>query len=140
MSGKPVAEQEIGHALLQEIVAFAETSMSRRKFILHYFGEEFDNETGEGGDLDDNVRNPKKKHESKEEVVQLLNVVAQTGEIYKGKELVFTLTGKSNAIIASHKTDEEAYFGCGKEKDPSYWKALLRQVLVAGYLKKDIET
>lgn len=140
MSGKPVAEQEIGHALLQEVVAYAETSMSRRKFILHYFGEEFDNETGEGGDLDDNVRNPKKKHEAQEEVVQLLKVVEQTGAIYKAKELVFTLVGKSNAIIASHKTDEEPYFGIGKEKESSYWKALIRQVLVAGYLKKDIET
>ncbi|WP_442844646.1 DNA helicase RecQ [Leeuwenhoekiella sp. H156] len=140
MSGKPVAEQEIGHALLQEVVAYAETSMSRRKFILHYFGEEFDNETGEGGDLDDNVRNPKKKHEAQDEVVQLLKVVEQTGAIYKAKELVFTLVGKSNAIIASHKTDEEPYFGSGKEKESSYWKALIRQVLVAGYLKKDIET
>ncbi|MEH6657579.1 RecQ family ATP-dependent DNA helicase [Leeuwenhoekiella marinoflava] len=140
MSGKPVAEQEIGHALLQEVVAYAETSMSRRKFILHYFGEEFDNETGEGGDLDDNVRNPKKKHEAQEDVVKLLEVVGKTGEIYKGKELVFTLVGKSNAIISSHKTDSDAYFGIGKGKEPAYWKALLRQVLVAGYLRKDIET
>jgi len=140
MSGKPVAEQEIGHALLQEVVAYAETSMSRRKFILHYFGEEFDNETGEGGDLDDNVRNPKKKHEAQDDVVKLLEVVDKTGAIYKGKELVFTLVGKSNAIISSHKTDTDAYFGCGKNKESSYWKALLRQVLVAGYLRKDIET
>lgn len=140
MSGKPVAEQEIGHALLQEVVAYAETSMSRRKFILHYFGEEFDNETGEGGDLDDNVRNPKKKHEAQDDVVKLLEVVDKTGAIYKGKELVFTLVGKSNAIISSHKTDTDAYFGCGKDKESSYWKALLRQVLVAGYLRKDIET
>jgi len=140
MSGKPVAEQEIGHALLQEVVAYAETSMSRRKFILHYFGEEFDNETGEGGDLDDNVRNPKKKHEAQEDVVKLLEVVDKTGAIYKGKELVFTLVGKSNAIISSHKTDTDSYFGCGKDKEPLYWKALLRQVLVAGYLRKDIET
>ena len=140
MSGKPVAEQEIGHALLQEVVAYAETSMSRRKFILHYFGEEFDNETGEGGDLDDNVRNPKKKHEAQDDVVKLLEVVDKTGAIYKGKELVFTLVGKSNAIISSHKTDADAYFGCGKDKESSYWKALLRQVLVAGYLRKDIET
>jgi ATP-dependent DNA helicase RecQ len=68
MSGKPVAEQEIGHALLQEVVAYAETSMSRRKFILHYFGEEFDNETGEGGDMDDNMRNPKQRTEARNEV------------------------------------------------------------------------
>ncbi len=140
MSGKPVAEQEIGHALLQEVVAYAETSMSRRKFILHYFGEEFDNETGEGGDLDDNVRNPKKKHEAKDEVVKVLNVVQKTGEIYKSKELVLTLVGKPNAIITSHKTDDEIYFGSGKDKDQGYWRALLRQILVAGYLKKDIET
>lgn len=65
MSGKPVAEQEIGFALLQEVVAYAETSMSRRKFLLHYFGEEFDSETGEGADMDDNVRNPKKKWKRK---------------------------------------------------------------------------
>ena len=140
MSGKPVAEQEIGHALLQEVVAYAETSMSRRKFILHYFGEEFDNQTGEGGDLDDNVRNPKKKHEAKEDVIKLLKVVGKTGEIYKGKELVFTLVGKSNAIISSHKTDSDSYFGIGKDKESAYWKALLRQALVAGYLRKDIET
>ena len=75
MSGKPVAEQEIGHALLQEVVAFAETSVSRRKFILHYFGEKFDNETGAGGDMDDNMKFPKKKNEAKLEVVKLLNVV-----------------------------------------------------------------
>ncbi|MFI8378739.1 RecQ family ATP-dependent DNA helicase [Leeuwenhoekiella sp. NPDC079379] len=140
MSGKPVAEQEIGHALLQEVVAYAETSMSRRKFILHYFGEKFDNETGEGGDLDDNVRNPKKKHEAKDEVVKMLNVVKNTGEIYKSKELVLTLVGKSNAIISSHRTDEEPYFGSGKDKEPGYWRALSRQILVAGFLKKDIET
>ncbi|MDP5043377.1 MAG: ATP-dependent DNA helicase, partial [Leeuwenhoekiella sp.] len=140
MSGKPVAEQEIGHALLQEVVAYAETSMSRRKFILHYFGEEFDNETGEGGDLDDNVRNPKKKHEAKDEVVKMLNVVKNTGEIYKSKELVLTLVGKSNAIISSHRTDDEPYFGSGKDKEPGYWRALSRQILVAGFLKKDIET
>ncbi|MGB3776253.1 MAG: ATP-dependent DNA helicase RecQ [Leeuwenhoekiella sp.] len=140
MSGKPVAEQEIGHALLQEVVAYAETSMSRRKFILHYFGEEFDNKTMPGGDLDDNMRNPKKQHEAKEQVVQLLNVVSKTEAIYKSKELVFTLMGKSNAIISSHKTDDEDYFGSGSDHDAHYWNALLRQVLVAGYLKKDIET
>jgi len=85
MSGKPVAEQEIGHALLQEVVAYAETSMSRRKFILHYFGEEFDNETGEGGDLDDNVRNPKKKHKAQEDVVKLLEVVEKPEQFTKAK-------------------------------------------------------
>ena len=140
MSGKPVAEQEIGHALLQDVVAYAETSMSRRKFILHYFGEDFDNDTGAGGDMDDNVRNPKKEHEASENVIKLLDVVQKTGAIYKMKDLVNTLVGKNNAIISSHKTNEEAYFGSGKDKDSHYWKALVRQVIVSGLLKKDIET
>ncbi|MEY8868857.1 RecQ family ATP-dependent DNA helicase [Meridianimaribacter flavus] len=140
MSGKPVAEQEIGQALLQEVVAFAESSVSRRKFILHYFGEEFDNETGEGGDMDDNVRNPKKQHEAKEDVAVLLETVAKTNEKYKSKDLVHVLTGKSNALITSHKTDAQDFFGVGSHHDKRYWMALIRQVLVAGYLKKDIET
>ncbi|MDN3666523.1 RecQ family ATP-dependent DNA helicase [Algibacter miyuki] len=140
MSGKPVAEQEIGHALLQEVVAFAETSISRRKFILHYFGEEFDNETGEGGEMDDNVRHPKKKVESKDEVKILLETIARTHEKYKSKDLVNVLIGKENALINSHKTNELDFFGKGKAHDNKYWMALLRQVLVAGFLKKDIET
>ncbi|NJY63821.1 RecQ family ATP-dependent DNA helicase [Salinimicrobium sp. CDJ15-81-2] len=140
MSGKPVAEQEIGQALLQEVVAFAETSVSRRKFILHYFGEDFDEKTGEGADMDDNVRNPKKKHEAKDEVVLLLRTVKETKELYKSKEVVNTLIGKSNALIKSHRTDERELFGKGEGKDGKYWMALLRQVLVAGFLRKDIET
>ncbi|MHA7842795.1 MAG: DNA helicase RecQ [Winogradskyella sp.] len=140
MSGKPVAEQEIGHALLQEVVAFAETSMSRRKFILHYFGEEFDNETGEGGDMDDNVRNPKKQVEAKDEVKILLDTVSKTNEKYKAKDLVQVIIGKSNALISSHKTDSQPFFGIGKDKEDRFWMALIRQVIVAGLLKKDIET
>lgn len=140
MSGKPVAEQEIGQALLQEVVAFAETSVSRRKFILHYFGEDFDEKTGEGADMDDNVRNPKKKHEAKDEVELLLRTVKETKQLYKSKEVVNTLVGKSNAVIKSHRTDEHELFGKGAGKDPKYWMALLRQVLVAGFLRKDIET
>ncbi|UII75239.1 DNA helicase RecQ [Flagellimonas sp. HMM57] len=139
MSGKPVAEQEIGNALLQEIVAYAETSMSRRKFILHYFGEDFDAENGEGADMDDNTRNPKQKEEAKEAVVKLLDVVQKTNEKYKTKEIVKVLVGKVNAMISSHKTDEKEFFGIGKENDEPYWMALVRQVLVAGFLKKEIE-
>ena len=140
MSGKPVAEQEIGHALLQEVVAYAETSVSRRKFILHYFGEEFDSETGEGASMDDNVRNPKKQHEAKDDLELLLRTVHETNELYKSKEIVKTLIGKSNAVILSHKTDEHPLFGKGSHKDSNYWMALSRQALVAGYLRKDIET
>ena len=140
LSGKPVAEQEIGFALLQEVVAYAETSMSRRKFLLHYFGEEFDSETGDGGDMDDNVRNPKVKLEAKGQVVKLLEVVRDTKHLYKSKEVVFTLIGRVNAVIKAHRTDSQSFFGCGADHDEKYWMALLRQVLVDGLLSKDIET
>ncbi|MFS4456299.1 DNA helicase RecQ [Maribacter sp. 2304DJ31-5] len=139
MSGKPVAEQEIGNALLQEVVAYAETSMSRRKFMLHYFGEEFDEKNGEGADMDDNARNPKEKQEAKEDVLKLLKVVQGTSEKFKSKEIVNTLRGDSNAIIASHKTNEKDFFGIGSDKDKGHWMALVRQTLVAGLLKKEIE-
>ncbi|MDQ7916782.1 DNA helicase RecQ [Mesonia sp. MT50] len=140
MSGKPVAEQEIGHALLQEVVAYAETSMSRRKFILHYFGEEFNGGKEDGADMDDNVQNPKKQSEAQAEVELLLKTVKTTNQLYKSKDVVNTLIGKPNALIKSHKTDEIALFGKGKYKDAPFWMALIRQVLVAGFLKKDIET
>src|SRR5690554_882353 len=140
MSGKPVAEQEIGHALLQEVVAYAETSMSRRMYILHYFGEEFDPETGEGASMDDNVRYPKKKKEAMDDVVKLLKVIKGTKEKYKAKEIVNTIVGKVNALIKSHRTDELPFFGKGKAREKGYWMAMVRQILVAGFLKKDIET
>ena len=140
MSGKPVAEQEIGFALLQEVVAYAETSISRRKFLLHYFGEEFDSETGDGADMDDNVRNPKSKVEAKNQVVKLLEVVRDTKFLYKSKEVIYTLIGRVNAVINAHKTDTQHFFGSGKDFEERYWMALIRQVLVDGLLSKDIET
>ncbi|MET2984618.1 RecQ family ATP-dependent DNA helicase [Aureibaculum conchae] len=139
LSGKPVAEQEIGHALLQEVVSYAETSMSRRKFLLHYFGEEFDDVNGEGADMDDNVRNPKKKNEAKQELKTLLKTIRDTKEEYKSKEVVNTLVGNSNALLKSRRTDEQPYFGIGKDKDAMFWMALIRQALVAGYITKEIE-
>lgn len=139
MANKPVAEQEVGHALLQEVVGYAETSMNRRKYLLHYFGEEFDEVKGEGADMDDNMRNPKKKHEAKDEVVTLLSVIKDTVEMYKPKEIVNTIIGKENALLKSHKTNEQPFFGVGKAKDSHYWMALIRQVLVADLIKKEIE-
>lgn len=139
MSGKPVAEQEIGNALLQEVVAYAETSMSRRKFMLHYFGEEFDDVSGDGAEMDDNTKNPKEKEEAKDNVLKLLKVVQGTSEKFKSKEVVNTIRGKTNAIISSHKTNEKDFFGIGSDKDKSYWMALVRQTLVAGLLRKEIE-
>ena len=139
LSGKPVAEQEIGNSLLQEVVGYAETSMSRRKYLLHYFGEDFDDVTGLGADMDDNMRNPKKKHEAKDDLKNLLEIVQKTFQKYKAKELVNTLIGKINALLKSHKTDNQPFFGCGKSHTDKYWMALIRQALVAGYIRKEIE-
>ena len=136
---KTIAEKEIATALLNEVVAYAETSISRRQFLLHYFGETFDPATGEGGDMDDNVRHPKKKNEAKASAQKVLKVIDQTKEIYKAKEIINTLVGKENALIKSHNTNAQQFFGIGKEQDEAYWMALIRQLLVAGYLKKQIE-
>jgi len=139
MASKPIAEQEIGHALLQEVVGYAETSMNRRKYLLHYFGEDFDEVNGLGADMDDNSRNPKKKHEAKENVVLLLKVVRDTLQKYKAKEIVNTIIGKENALLTSHKTHLQPYFGIGKDKTAGYWMALIRQVLVVNFIRKEIE-
>ena len=140
MSGKPLAEQEIGMALLADMVAYAETSLSRRKFILHYFGEEFDNETGDGGEMDDNMRFPKKQFEAQDDLSLLIETILFTKEKYKAKEVVKTLIGEKNALIQSHKTHESELFGKGASKDTFFWMALIRQALVGGYLLKEIET
>ena len=139
MANKPIAEQEVGHALLQEVVGYAETSMNRRKYLLHYFGEEFDEINGKGAAMDDNTRNPKKKKEAKEDVVKLLSVIKKTNEMYKAKNIVNTLVGKENALLNSHKTNEQPFFGIGKEQSDHYWTALIRQVLVVNLIRKEIE-
>jgi ATP-dependent DNA helicase RecQ len=140
MSGKPLAEQEVGLALLNEMVAYSETSISRRKFILHYFGEEFDSEKGDGADMDDNMRYPKSKSEAGKELEILIQTVLDTKEKYKSKEIIKTLIGAKNALILSHRTHEKPCFGIGKERDAKFWMALLRQSLISGYFSKDIET
>ncbi len=139
MASKPVAEQEIGHALLQEVVGYAETSMNRRKYLLHYFGEEFDEINGAGAAMDDNSKNPKPKHEAKENVVKLLSVIKDTLQKYKSKEVVNTLVGKENALLTSHRTHKQLFFGIGRDRSPSYWMALIRQVLVVNCIRKEIE-
>ena len=140
MAGKPLAEQEVGYALLQEMVAYAETSMSRRKFILHYFGEEFDEVNGDGAEMDDNTRNPKPKVEAQNEVGMLLNLVKETNEQYKIKELIHIMAGQETPILVSHSIRSNPLFGLGSSHEITYWKALLTQLLVAGYLIKEIET
>ncbi|MFT6799992.1 MAG: ATP-dependent DNA helicase RecQ, partial [Nonlabens sp.] len=123
-----------------EMVGYSETSMSRRQYILHYFGEQFDPATGAGGDMDDNMRNPKPQKEAVEEVKKLIQLIGAAGERYKSKDIVNILMGKNNAMISSHKLDQHDYFGSGQNKEKAFWTALIRQVLVARLIKKDIET
>ncbi len=140
MSGKPVAEQEIGYALLQEMVAYAETSVSRRKFILHYFGEDFDEINGDGADMDDNVRYPKKKQNATQEAKLFLSMVEATNEQYKMKDLVHFISGVQSALLTSHRAKDNPFFGKGMDHNQKYWMALLRQLIVAKLLYKEIET
>ena len=139
MSGKPVAEQEIGLALLNEMVAYAETSVSRRKFILHYFGEDFD-EKNDPHKMDDNARFPKSKTEAQQQVKLLLEVILETREQLKSKEIVKTLVGKPNAILNSHNVPSLEVYGSGQDRSEGFWMALIRQINLAGLIKKDIET
>ena len=140
LSGKPISEQEIGLSLLNEIVAYAETSISRRKFILHYFGEEFDEVNGEGAKMDDNVRFPKKKIEVSKYLLILIDTIIKTKETYKSKELVKILIGKKNALISANKSNELEIFGSGQDKDDSFWTALIIQSTISSFLFKEIES
>jgi ATP-dependent DNA helicase RecQ len=140
MSGKPIAEQEVGFALLNDIVAYAETSISRRKFILHYFGEKYSAKNENEAKMDDNMRFPKPKKEASNQLRSLIKVVSETKEKYKLKEIVKTLVGEKNALILSHKTNEKSFFGLGKDKSTRFWTALLRQAIISGFFEKEIET
>ena len=140
LHGKPVAEQEIGNQLLQEVVAYSETSMNRRKFLLHYFGEEFDEINGEGADMCDNSRFPKEKTEGKEDVHLVLRTVKSIVGKHKVKYFVDILSGNITSEITTYKHHTSEFFGAGKEKDPLFWNAALRQVIVAGLVGKEIES
>lgn len=140
LSGKPVSEREVGMQLLNEIVAYAETSMSRRKFILHYFGEEFDEINGAGADMDDNMRNPKKMIEVSKDLQLFLETVKKTKEKLKLKDLVNVLIGKSSVIIKSYGLNDEDFFGAGKEDGDNYWRSIGRQAIINKFCEKEIET
>ena len=138
LQGKPVAEQEIGKQLLSEIVSYSETSVCRRKFILHYFGEVFD-EKG-CNEMCDNCKYPREKLEGKEFVYHLLQVVDFLQEQQKSKHVCAFLSGGITAEIKSYRHDQAPLFGIGKERDEHFWNAVIRQTVVAGLLYKDIET
>lgn len=138
LQGKPVAEQEIGKQLLSEIVSYSETSVCRRKFILHYFGEEFDSKNC--NEMCDNCKHPREKFEGGVYVEQLLKAVEALDEQQKAKHVCAFLSGGVTADMKSYKHDKHPLFGCGSDKDEHFWNAVIRQTVVAGLLFKDIET
>ena len=140
MSGKPVAEQEQSYSLLDEISAYAETSMSRRKFLLNYFGENFDEVNGEGAMMDDNMKSPKPKLKVNDQVVLVLDLIKITKEQYKTKDIVAYLIGKENNLLRSHNVIENKLFGSGKNNDSIFWNSLIRHLIVNNLLSKNIET
>lgn len=136
MQGKPVAEQEIGKQLLMETAAYAETSVCRRKVLLHYFGEEYlEDNCGSC----DNCLNPKKQVEAKELLSAVLEVVCTLKEKFKADYIVNMLVGNETSEIQSYKHNELEIFGSGQDEDDKTWNAVIRQALIAGYLTKDIE-
>ncbi|MBK7666307.1 MAG: DNA helicase RecQ [Sphingobacteriaceae bacterium] len=139
MKDKPVAEQEIGKQMLSETAAFAETSSCRRKFLLHYFGEEF-NDT-KCNEHCDNCRHPKQKFEAKEDLELVIEAVLEMKEKHKIKDVINVVMGTLTATSKSYKHNELEVWGKGAEddNDDKYWNAILRQAVVNGYLTKDIE-
>ncbi len=139
MSGKPVAEQEVGSQLLHEVVAYAETAMSRRKFLLHYFGEDWDEETAGEDQLDDNIVNPKERIEGGKEVALLFKVISVLKERFKTKYIVDFLIGKESPTIKANRLNTHELFGCGKGKNEKFWMAAIRQGYVNNFIGKRIE-
>ena len=136
MEGKPVAEQDIGRQLLSETAAYAESSVCRRKFLLHYFGEEYHEENC--GNCD-NCLHPKKKVEAKSQLKELLEVVQAVKENFKADYIIDVLVGKETDEVIAHKHADLECFGCGDEHEEKFWNAVIRQALIAGYLEKEIE-
>ena len=136
MEGKPVAEQDIGRQLLSETAAYAESSVCRRKFLLHYFGEEYHEENC--GNCD-NCLHPKKKVEAKNQLKELLEVVQAVKQNFKADYIIDVLVGKETDEVIAHKHADLDCFGCGDEHEEKFWNAVIRQALIAGYLEKEIE-
>jgi len=136
MQGKPIAEQEIGKQLLLETVSYAESSICRRKILLHYFGERY---TEDNCDTCDNCVHPKEQSEGQPYVTLMIETILSLKERFKADYLVPFLAGRSTSAIKSYKHHEHELFGKGKEKEEKYWNAVIRQLLVAGFLLKEIE-
>lgn len=137
MEGKPVAEQDIGRQLLQETAAYAESSVCRRKLLLHYFGEEYTNDNCENCD---NCRHPKTKIEAQNALLVILKSVAAVKENFRQEYIIDFVKGRGTDDITSHKHDELEEFGSGEDENDKVWNPVIRQAIIGGYLKKDVES
>ncbi len=136
MEGKPVAEQDIGRQLLQETAAYAETSVCRRKMLLHYFGEIYEQDNCHNCD---NCLHPKTKIEGKDQLVIVLNTVIALKENFRSDYVIDFIMGRETEDIIAHNHQEHDLFGAGEDEDEKLWNPVIRQALIAGYLKKDVE-
>ena len=136
MEGKPVAEQDIGRQLLQETAAYAETSVCRRKMLLHYFGEQYEKDNC--GNCD-NCLHPKTKIEAHKQLLIVLETVKALKENFRTDYVIDYIMGKETDEIVAHKHHEQELFGSGEDEDEKLWNPVIRQALIAGYLKKEVE-
>ncbi len=136
MEGKPVAEQDIGRQLLQETAAYAESSVCRRKLLLHYFGETY---TEDNCGNCDNCLNPKKQVEAQELLCTVIETILSVKENFKADYIIDILLGKETNEVLAHKHEELEVFGSGMGEEDKVWNAVIRQALIAGYLSKDVE-
>ena len=136
MEGKPVAEQDIGRQLLQETAAYAETSVCRRKMLLHYFGEQYDKDNCENCD---NCLHPGTKIDAKNQLVIALKAILAIKENFRSDYVIDFITGKDSNEIVAHKHQNLEEFGSGEDEDSKIWNPVIRQALIAGYLRKEVE-
>ena len=136
MEGKPVAEQDIGRQLLQETAAYAESSVCRRKLLLHYFGEAYGEDNC--GNCD-NCLNPKKQVEAKESLCAVIETILAVKENFKTNHIIDVLLGKETTEVLAQKHDELEVFGSGMGEEDKHWNAVIRQALIGGYLNKEVE-
>ena len=136
MQGKPIAEQEIGKQLLMETAAYAESSLCRRKLLLHYFGEEY---KGENCGNCDNCLNPKKQVEAKDLLCAVIETVLVLKEEFKTEHVIDVIMGNKTSQVTAYMHDDLEVFGCGQTEDEKTWNAVIRQALIAGYIVKEIE-
>lgn len=137
MKNKPVAEQEIAKQLLQETVSYAESSVCRHRQLLHYFGEEY---TKDNCGACDNCLNPKEQFEGKEDIINAIKTIIDVKQLFKREYIVKLLVGDNNSDVRGAKHDKLEIFGVGSDKDEKHWHAVLRQILILNFVKKDIET